>query len=397
MQRMKYWENWRIWMKSINIDKYGTIYNMSRKTGISLGDIIKANPNIDVRSIPSGTSINLPNTEMSSVNIDEYGTLYQIHKRTGVSVADIIKANPNIDVHNIPPHTKIKVPSSGTPIKIPPKKQKDIKDATKKQKETPVGNEPKSKCHYPKIIIDPGHGYRVGNAGTQARNCDYKSSEGTIIRKVSYDKLPSYVIKNPSKYIIKASGYTYNKTENILAYDVSHNLYNRLIKLGYPKDKVKIFRAKKKYRGTNKAKTLIERRHASNLFKADYYISIHANGSEDGKGNIRFGTKGHFTLYGTTRQEAKGKSKALAQDLMHFFTVTQKDKYGDVQISKRSLALFSTRHKAKRIALIELGYLTSPHDSLVLFSHIEKVGEQLLKGLQYNIKKEYPNCPLTKG
>ena len=135
----------------------GTIYSISRETGYKVSDIIAANPGINVNSIPSGASIKLPTSSavMQNVNIDDYGTIYQIHKHTGVPVEDIIKANPDIDINHIPPHTNIKVPSKSIPSKqtpkvTNPKPPTPIQEAYEKKVESKsdreIGNEPKKNC-----------------------------------------------------------------------------------------------------------------------------------------------------------------------------------------------------------------------------------------------------------
>ncbi len=153
----------------VNIDEYGSIYGISRKTGIPVDDIIQANPNIDIHDIPSGTKIRLPRigatdqTIMKTVNIDDYGTVYQIHRQTGVPVDDIVQANPNLDINNIPPHTDINVPTKSIPKhpavdhpQPPTPAQEQYDNNVDRQRDVDVGNEPKSECECekkpPKII-----------------------------------------------------------------------------------------------------------------------------------------------------------------------------------------------------------------------------------------------------
>ena len=142
---------------AVNIDDYGSIYSISRETGVSVDDIIAANPEINVNSIPSGASIKLPTSSavMQNVNIDDYGTIYQIHKHTGVPVEDIVKANPDIDINHIPPHTNIKVPSKSIPSKQTPKvtnpkpptpKQEEFEDKVESKSDKEIGNEPQKNC-----------------------------------------------------------------------------------------------------------------------------------------------------------------------------------------------------------------------------------------------------------
>lgn len=156
-------------MESVNIDDYGSIYSISQKTGVSVDDIIASNSGIDINSIPSGASINLPSGSVIStpqsalkvVDIDDYGSVYQISQKTGVPVSDIIAANPNIDVNNISDGTKINMPSKNispqkTPATIKAKpsspNQEAYENKVEDKRENDVGNEPKSECECDKKL-----------------------------------------------------------------------------------------------------------------------------------------------------------------------------------------------------------------------------------------------------
>ena len=41
--------------------------------------------------------------------------------------------------------------------------------------------------------------------------------------------------------------------------------------------------------------------------------------------------------------------------------------------------------------LVELGFLTNPREAKSLFSNIDKIADQLAKGLIYNIENSYSN------
>ncbi|HID16010.1 MAG TPA: LysM domain-containing protein, partial [Candidatus Atribacteria bacterium] len=157
-------------MESVNIDDYGTIYSISQKTGVSVDDIIASNPGININSIPAGASINLPSgstipipkSALEVVNIDDYGSIYSISQKTGVSVDDIVAANPNIDIYDISSGTKINVPSKNIPTQKPPAvikptpKQEEYEQKVEDKRENDVGNEPCEKCKEFIIVIDPG-------------------------------------------------------------------------------------------------------------------------------------------------------------------------------------------------------------------------------------------------
>ena len=154
-------------LSTVNIDDYGSIYSISQKTGVSVDDIIAANPGININSIPAGTTINVTKEVLSTVNIDDYGSIYSISQKTGISVDDIVAANPGIDINDISSGTKINVPkksiSPSNPViptePVSPTPEQQVYEETVEDKnDTEVGNEPCEKCKEFIIVIDPGHG-----------------------------------------------------------------------------------------------------------------------------------------------------------------------------------------------------------------------------------------------
>lgn len=237
---------------AVNIDDYGSIYSISRETGVSVDDIIAANPGINVNSIPSGTSIKLPTSSavMQNVNIDDYGTIYQIHKHTGVPVEDIVKANPDIDINHIPPHTNINVPSKSIPSKQTPKvtnpkpptpTQEEYEKKVESKPDREIGNEPCEKCKEFIIVIDPGHGGTKKIGGSSPNNA------------------------------ISVSGILEKTLTLSLAKKIKTILNNK--KIG--KYKIKIILT----RSTDVNKSLRYRRTLPNIKKAKLNLSLHFNGN----------------------------------------------------------------------------------------------------------------------
>ncbi len=43
----------------------------------------------------------------------------------------------------------------------------------------------------------------------------------------------------------------------------------------------------------------------------------------------------------------------------------------------------------ERRTLVELGFITTPKDAKIMFENIDKIAEQLVQGLLYNIEKYF--------
>ncbi|MGI6604014.1 MAG: LysM peptidoglycan-binding domain-containing protein [bacterium] len=108
-----------------------TLYQIARAVGVSLDQLLAANPGIDPNNLQIGTAITIPDT---GVNPDappcpggvywvvaQGDTIYGIAQATGVDVADIIAANPQVDPNNLRVGDRICVPRSPiVPPEIPP-------------------------------------------------------------------------------------------------------------------------------------------------------------------------------------------------------------------------------------------------------------------------------------
>ncbi len=247
----------------------------------------------------------------------------------------------------------------------------------------------------PVIVIDPGHGYTKGSAGSSVRLYNHKikgkdgkpekDKKGNLIIKksVKLDDLPQYVIDDVETWItgIKKGAYSNKYTERALTYDVAHAIYDELIKKGILKEKLHIFRKDLNDRNENNGKTLNERIKYANKINADYYISIHADGDD-----VKISTSGAHTIYASINHTKL--SKKLASDILKYYSVipilTESPKK-DI----RNLAVFKPYHKTKRVTLIEMGYVTNPKEAKKLFSNSKKIGKEIARGLDEHINNEY--------
>lgn len=239
----------------------------------------------------------------------------------------------------------------------------------------------------PVIVIDPGHGYTKGNVGSAARKYNHKikgsdgkpelDKEGNpkIEKNISYNDLPDYVLNDLKTWIIEISGEVSGKSERVLTYDVSHAIYEKLQSEGFSND-LYIFRDGENYRDKNLGKTLNERIQYSNKIKADYYISIHADGGT-------FTSAGAHAIY----QGGNDSSKKLGEDIMKYYDVVSVQK--DSPKIADNLGIFFSNHKAKRTTLVEIGFITNPKEAKAMFDNIDTMATQLSKGLIENINNEF--------
>lgn len=109
------------------VQRGDTMWLIAKKFGVSLDDLIKANPQIsDPDNIQVGIIIEIPR-ENNEYVVKKGDTMWLIAKRFGVSLEDLIKANPQISDPN-----KINV---GDVIHIPDAK---IKDHTALKEDVPI-------------------------------------------------------------------------------------------------------------------------------------------------------------------------------------------------------------------------------------------------------------------
>ena len=89
-------------------------------------------------------------------------------------------------------------------------------------------------------------------------------------------------------------------------------------------------------------------------------------------------------------KDIKNKSKKLAEDIYKYYDVIEKE-INSPKEDTRGLQVLSPSNKTKRKVLVELGFLTNPREAKSLFSNIDKIADQLAKGLIYNIENSYSN------
>jgi len=247
----------------------------------------------------------------------------------------------------------------------------------------------------PVIVIDPGHGYEQGNTGTSCRiykhkikdneGNEQKDKQGNLITKKSnIFELPDYVINDYKKWGISEEE-DYERNERGLVFDVSVKLVEILQKKGI-KD-VFLTRQERKIKGKDDLITRKKRIDFSNDHKADYFISIHADGGT-------FSSKGSHSIYpnssNISSDEVILKSKKLSEDILKYYNII-KVITESPKIDSRNLQVLGKSNKAKRITLVELGFLSNPAEAKTMFENINKIAEQLAKGIIYNIENDYYN------
>ncbi len=231
-----------------------------------------------------------------------------------------------------------------------------------------------------------------GNVGAQARKYKYKLKGDN--GKVKTDKnkheltdikdimsLPQYVIDNPEKWIVgdnESSNHKYDndRTEYALTYDVALKMSEILKEKGY--NNVFLTRTSRnitKVTGHN----LAYRIDIANNKNADYFISIHADGSKN------FSSGAHAIYSSTDNIE---DSKRISKDIMKYYNVVEVEADSPKK-DIRGLRVLRTTNKTKRKTLVELGFLTCPSDAKKMFSNINLIAEQLTKGLIDNIKNDF--------
>jgi N-acetylmuramoyl-L-alanine amidase len=143
-------------------------------------------------------------------------------------------------------------------------------------------------------------------------------------------------------------------------------------------------RVKSTIKGIDNQETRAKRIKIANDNQADYFISIHSDGGT-------FNSFGSHTIYPKTLdKDIKNKSKKLAEDIYKYYDVIEKE-INSPKEDTRGLQVLSPSNKTKRKVLVELGFLTNPREAKSLFSNIDKIADQLAKGLIYNIENSYSN------
>ena len=227
------------------------------------------------------------------------------------------------------------------------------------------------------IVIDPGHGYKYGSTGASAKIYKYKIDENKTA-EADITNLPQKIIDN-TKLIVK-SREDKERNEKGLVFDVSIKLKQLLEANGY---NVILTRTEREIDGTDDPKTRQARIALANKNNADYFISIHADGSEN------YSDSGAHVIYpNTTDSKVVALSKELAEDIFSYYTVVPVEPSSPKK-DVRGLQVLRNSNKTNRRVLIELGFITSPKDAKALFSNIDLIAQQLYKGLLKNLKKYY--------
>ena len=80
---------------------------------------------------------------------------------------------------------------------------------------------------------------------------------------------------------------------------------------------------------------------------------------------------------------------------MRFYTIVPHSKKHPRKDTDQDVGLLNNTNRAKekklveRRTLVELGFITTPKDAKIMFENINKIAEQLVQGLLYNIDKNF--------
>lgn len=239
----------------------------------------------------------------------------------------------------------------------------------------------------PIIVVDPGHGYMKGNTGAVSWIYTYKlkDKEGKVIlddkrqpktEKNNVEELPQYVIDNPNDWVINTKE-DFNRSERFLVYDVSDRLKQFLENNGYT---TLITRGRGPLAGADDSKTRKARIDFAIENKADYFISIHADGANG------YSFTGSHVIYPSTDN---AECIELATDIFSFYDVVPVESTSPKSDVRGLQVLSQKSNTIKRKVLVELGFITTPKDSKALFTNINKIAQQLYDGLLKNINKNF--------
>ncbi|WP_118952001.1 N-acetylmuramoyl-L-alanine amidase [Taibaiella helva] len=242
----------------------------------------------------------------------------------------------------------------------------------------------------PVIVIDPGHGYTVGNTGAVSFIYTYKvqGSDGKPelgpdkqpkTAKANVMQLPQYVLDAPDTWIISQREDP-DRSERFLVYDVSAKLKSLLEGEGYT---VFITRERGPIKGSDNATTRAARISMANDNAADYFISVHADGAN---GNTSTGS--HVIYPSSTDATLTTDCSELATDLFSSYTIVAVESTSPKK-DVRGLQVLGNSNKTKRKVLAELGFVTTPKDAKALYGNIDNIATQMKNGLVVNIKKHF--------
>lgn len=242
----------------------------------------------------------------------------------------------------------------------------------------------------PVIVIDPGHGYTIGNTGAVSFIYTYKvqGSDGKEVMgqdkkpqtaKGNVLQLPQYVLDAPDTWVVSKREDP-DHSERFLVYDVSAKLKSLLEGDGYT---VFITRERGPIKGSDNATTRAARISLANDNKADYFISVHADGVD---GNTSTGS--HVIYPSTTDATLSSDCSELATDLFSSYNIVAVESTSPKK-DVRGLQVLGTSNKTQRKVLAELGFVTTPKDAKALYSNIDNIATQMKNGLVVNIKKHF--------
>jgi N-acetylmuramoyl-L-alanine amidase len=239
----------------------------------------------------------------------------------------------------------------------------------------------------PVIVIDPGHGYTKGNTGAVSFIYTHKlkgpdgqplldanKKPQTAVNNVM--ALPQYVIDAPDTWVLSKKEDP-DRSERFLVHDVGAQLMSLLEKKGYRKNF--ITRVRGPIAGNDDSSTRQARLDIANNNKADYFISIHADGLDS------LTATGSHVIYSGT---ADTKSQELAVDIFSSYNVVTVEA-NSPKTDVRGLQVLSGSNKTERKVLVELGFVTSPADAKKLFGGVNTIASQLEAGLIVNMNKNF--------
>jgi N-acetylmuramoyl-L-alanine amidase len=239
----------------------------------------------------------------------------------------------------------------------------------------------------PVIVIDPGHGYTKGNTGAvsfiythKIKGTDGKpeldNKKLPKTAKNNVETLPQYVIDDPVTWVVSTKEDP-DRSERFLVHDVGAKLKTLLEAKEYKK--IFITRARGPIAGSDDSATRQARIDISNNNKADYFISVHADGVDN-----MTATGSHVIYSGS----ADTKSEELATDIFSTYTIVAVEATSP-KTDVRGLQILKGVNKAERKVLIELGFVTTPKDAKSLFTSIDTIASQVKDGLIVNINKNF--------
>ncbi|MEO3944139.1 M14 family metallopeptidase [Gorillibacterium sp. CAU 1737] len=102
------------------VQRGDTLYRIARKTGISLGELAAANPQLEGTVLYPGQVLTIPDPVPRHYEVQRGDTFYEIAKRFNISLEDLLRANPGVDPGRMPIGTRLVLPPSrGMAVVVP--------------------------------------------------------------------------------------------------------------------------------------------------------------------------------------------------------------------------------------------------------------------------------------